>query len=203
MTEGFLEIADLAPDPCDQFAAWYAEARETVTGLPHVMTLATVDDRGRPAARMVLLSEFGPEGFSFYTNYESRKAKEMITAPYAALVFYWEELHQQVRIEGRVEKAPASQSDSYFATRPRESQLGAWASPQSEEISSRQELVERMHELAEQYTDSDIPRPPHWGGYRVLPDRFEFWASRPGRLHDRFCYELGTDSAWTITRLAP
>lgn len=203
MTDTFLEIADLQPDPLDQFAAWYAEARKHTTGLAHAMSLATIDARGRPAARMVLLSEFGPQGFSFYTNYQSRKAQEMAEVPYAALVFYWEQLHRQVRVEGRVEKAPEHQSDTYFATRPRESQLGTWASPQSAEITDRQQLVDQQHEFEQRFGEGEIPRPPHWGGYRVLPDRFEFWASRPGRLHDRFAYTTANEGTWSIARLAP
>ena len=203
MADPFLEISDLNPDPVGQFASWYAEARMHTTGLPHAMNLATVDKRGRPVARMVLLDDFGPQGFSFYSNYQSRKAREITTTPYAALVFYWQELSRQVRIEGRVEKVSEAQSDAYFAKRPRESQLGAWASPQSAQIEDRRELADRIEELSERFGEGDIPRPPHWGGYLVQPDRFEFWASRPGRLHDRFAYESETNSGWTITQLAP
>jgi pyridoxamine 5'-phosphate oxidase len=202
MSDGFLAIADLAPDPVDQFARWYSDAQADPQGLPHAMNLATVDADGRPAARMVLLNQCGPQGLTFYTNYQSRKAREMAQNPYVALVFYWEWLHRQVRVEGRVEKVTAAQSDAYFATRPRESQLSTWASPQSEPIASRQELVDKIRELEQKFGDAPIPRPAHWGGYRVAPHRFEFWASRPGRLHDRFCYEL-RDGTWALIQLAP
>ena len=202
MTDPYLEISDLHPDPLNQFATWYAEACAHTTGLAHAMSLATVDKRGRPAARMVLLSEFGPQGFSFYSHYQSRKGLEMYKTPYAALVFYWRELDQQIRVEGKVVKAPDEQSDTYFATRSRESQLWAWASPQSTEMKNRQELLGRFDEFSGRFGEDEIPRPPAWGGYLVLPDHFEFWAARPGRLHDRFAYDL-QDETWSLSRLAP
>ncbi|HIG55977.1 MAG TPA: pyridoxamine 5'-phosphate oxidase, partial [Candidatus Latescibacteria bacterium] len=148
MTDPYLEMSDLHPNPLNEFATWYAKARAHNIGLAHAMSLATVDKRGRPAARMVLLSEFGPQGFSFYSHYQSCKGLEICERPYAALVFYWRELDRQIRVEGKVVKAPDEQSDTYFATRPRESQLWAWASPQSTEMKSRQELLDRFDEFS-------------------------------------------------------
>ena len=203
MTNTFLELSDLHADPLNQFAAWYAEARTHTTGLANAMNLATVDERGRPTARMVMMSEFGPQGFSFYSSYQSSKAREIDATPYAALVFYWGDLDRQVRIEGHIIKASEEQSDAYFATRPRESQLIAWASPQSARLAQRHALIDRLDESAERFGEGEIPRPPHWGGYLVLPDRFEFWASGPQRLHDRFAYQLGANQTWTLARLAP
>ena len=201
--EEVLALSDLATDPIEQFATWYAEARHSDAVLPQAMTLATVDTRGRPTARMVILDDFGPQGFVFYTHYQSHKARDLAGAPHAALVFYWAAQNRQVRIEGRVEKVSAAQSDTYFARRPRDSQLSAWASMQSETLPDRQTLAAEIRELDRQYAAREIPRPPHWGGYRVQPDRCEFWAERPDRLHDRCDYRLGPDGAWTLSRLAP
>ena len=198
-----LALSDLATDPIEQFATWYAEARHSDAVLPQAMTLATVDTRGRPTARMVILDEFGPQGFVFYTHYQSHKARDLAGAPHAALVFYWAAQNRQVRIEGRVEKVSAAQSDAYFARRPRDSQLSAWASMQSETLLDRQTLAAEIRALDRQYAAREIPRPPHWGGYRVQPDRCEFWAEGPDRLHDRCDYRLGPDGAWTLSRRAP
>ena len=201
--EDFLALSDLAIDPIDQFATWYAEARYSDTVLPQAMTLATIDARGRPTARMVILDDFDPQGFVFYTHYQSHKARDLAGVPHAALVFYWAAQNRQIRIEGQVEKVSAVQSDAYFARRPRDSQLSAWASMQSEVLPDRQTLADKIRELDRQYAAREIPRPPYWGGYRVQPDRCEFWAERPGRLHDRCDYRLGPDGIWTISRLAP
>ena len=190
-------------DPIKQFQLWLEDAVAAKLPLPEAMSLATVTPDGRPTARMVLLKQVDAEGFVFFTNYQSSKAKQLEINPYAALVFYWPQLDRQVRVEGKVSKTSAEESSAYFKTRPRESQIGAWASPQSEAISAREVLEQRARELAEQYCDREIDCPAHWGGYRLKPDRIEFWKSRVGRLHDRILYELQPDGTWTIKRLAP
>lgn len=190
-------------DPIRQFERWFDDAIAAKLPMPDAMTLATVTPDGRPTARMVLLKQVDAEGFVFFTNYNSNKAKQLEINPYAALVFYWSQLERQVRVEGKVSKTPAEESSAYFKTRPRESQIGAWASPQSEVVSAREVLEQRARELAEQYCDREIDCPAHWGGFRLVPDRIEFWKGRVGRLHDRILYELQPDETWTIKRLAP
>ncbi len=196
-----LRRADLAADPFAQFAGWRQLAEREVP-LPEAMTLATVDARGEPDARMVLLKEAGEDGFRFFTNYESTKAGQLESAGVAALVVYWRELDRQVRIRGQVERLPASDSDAYFATRPRESQLGAWASPQSQPLGSRSELDHRLEEIGARFGQGEVPRPEHWGGYVLMPATIEFWQGQVGRLHDRFLYTRAAEG-WTIERLAP
>jgi pyridoxamine 5'-phosphate oxidase len=201
-----MEVLDekrIERDPIKQFQIWFDEAIGANLPMPDAMSLATVTPDGRPTARMVLLKQVDADGFVFFTNYQSSKAKQLEINPYAALVFYWTQLDRQVRVEGRVTKTPAEESAAYFRTRPRESQIGAWASPQSEVISAREVLEQRAHELSEQYCDREIDCPAHWGGFRLAPDRIEFWKSRIGRLHDRILYELQPDGTWTIKRLAP
>ncbi len=190
-------------DPIKQFQLWLDDA--TAAGLPlaEAMTLATATPEGRPSARMVLLKQVDDEGFVFFTNYHSPKAAQLESNPYAALVFYWNPLERQVRVEGKVERTSARESELYFQTRPRESQIGAWASPQSSVIPGREVLEQRAQELEEYYRDRDIECPGHWGGYRLRPDKMEFWKGRPGRLHDRILYELASAGTWTIKRLAP
>lgn len=190
-------------DPIKQFQLWLDEAFAAKLPLPEAMTLATATAEGRPSARMVLLKQVDHEGFVFFTNYHSAKAAQLEANPYAALVFYWATLERQVRVEGKVERTPAEESQAYFQTRPRESQIGAWASPQSSVIADRELLEQRATELEEYYRDRAIECPGHWGGYRLRPDRIEFWKGRVGRLHDRILYELLSDGAWTIKRLAP
>jgi len=190
-------------NPIAQFQKWCGDAAATGMHLPEAMTLATATKEGRPTARLVLLKNVDKDGFVFYTNYRSAKAKELDENPFAALVFYWPQLDRQVRIDGAVSRVSARESDEYFQTRPRESQLGALASPQSEIIASRDVLEERFRELERQYEGRPIDRPEHWGGYRLKPARIEFWKSRPGRLHDRILYELQPDGSWSIKRLAP
>jgi pyridoxamine 5'-phosphate oxidase len=194
---------EIERDPITQFQLWFDGAIAAQLPMPDAMSLATVTPDGRPTARMVLLKEVDAKGFVFFTNYNSNKAKQLEINPYAALVFYWPQFERQVRVEGKVSKTPAEESVAYFKTRPRESQIGAWASPQSEVISAREVLEQRAHELAEQYCDRDIDCPAHWGGFRLTPDRIEFWKGRVGRLHDRMLYELQPDETWTIKRLAP
>jgi pyridoxamine 5'-phosphate oxidase len=190
-------------NPIRLFQGWFEEAIAAKLPMPDAMNLATVTPDGRPTARMVLLKQVDADGFVFFTNYQSSKAKQLEINPYAALVFYWTQLDRQVRVEGRVTKTSAEESAAYFKTRPRESQIGAWASPQSEVISAREVLEQRAHEVAEEYCDREIDCPAHWGGFRLAPDRIEFWKSRIGRLHDRILYELQPDGTWTIKRLAP
>jgi pyridoxamine 5'-phosphate oxidase len=190
-------------DPIKQFQEWFNDAIAAKLPLPEAMTLAPATPQGRPSSRMVLLKQVDDQGFVFFTNYHSPKAQELESNPYAALVFYWPQLDRQVRVEGKVERTSAEESATYFKTRPRESQIGAWASPQSSVIPGREVLEERVKELEEYYRDRDIECPGHWGGYRLRPNRIEFWKSRVGRLHDRILYERSSDDAWLIKRLAP
>ena len=198
-----LDESKVPANPINLFRRWFNEAIASGSRLPDSMTLATATRDGKPSARMVLLKGVEDDGFVFYTNYNSRKATEMDDNPRAALVLYWSQLDRQVRIEGRVERISAAESDEYFQTRPRESQLGALASPQSEVIESREVLEENFRKLDEQYRDRPVERPPHWGGYRLRPDLIEFWQNREGRLHDRILYERQPDGSWTVKRLAP
>ena len=199
-----LSETDINPDPIQQFALWFHQAVDADLIEPNAMTLATATPDGKPAARIVLLKGFNERGFVFYTNYESYKGKQLITNPQAALVFLWHKLERQVRIEGKVEQLSATESDGYFHSRPKASQLGAWASDQSQKIASRQVLEENLAALETKYANADkIPRPPHWGGFRVIPNQIEFWQGRPSRLHDRLVYCLQDDSNWQISRLSP
>jgi pyridoxamine 5'-phosphate oxidase len=198
-----LDESTVDRDPITQFRLWFDAAVASGSRLPESMTLATATLEGKPSARVVLLKHVDAAGFVFYTNYRSAKAQELDQNPQAALVFYWVGIDRQVRVEGRVERVSAAESDEYFKTRPRESQLGALASPQSEVIESREVLEQRLRTLEREYQDREVERPAHWGGYRLKPDRIEFWENRPGRLHDRIAYDLQTDGSWSIKRLAP
>ena len=189
-------------DPIRQFQVWLDDAIAAKLPLPEAMTLATATPDGKPSARMVLLKQVDHNGFVFYTNYRSLKAAQLDANPFAALVFYWAQLDRQVRVEGSVTRTSPEESSEYFRTRPRESQIGAWASNQSEVISGREVLEQRAGELETMYCDREIDCPEHWGGYRLKPDRIEFWKSRVGRLHDRILYQRTADG-WSITRLAP
>jgi pyridoxamine 5'-phosphate oxidase len=194
--------SSLHGDPVQQFARWFHDAVDAKLPLAEAVTLATVDAEGRPSARVVLLKDFDEHGFVFFTNYESRKAHDLAANPRAALCFWWPPLERQVRIEGSVERVAAAESDAYFASRPRGSQIGAWASDQSTVIESRRILEDRAAQLAARWTGSAVPRPPHWGGFRLRPDSIEFWQNRDDRLHDRFRYTRDGDR-WRIERLAP
>ena len=195
--------SQIDPDPIKQFAKWYTDAEAAGLKLPNAMTLATATKDGEPSARMVLLKGFDAEGFVFFTNYESRKGRELDENPRAALVFYWPEFDRQVRITGSIEKVSRAESESYFHTRPVDSQLSAWASAQSRVISSREVLEEKMRELMVQYEGGEVPLPPHWGGYRLAPASIEFWQNRQSRLHDRLQYTLQQNGEWLIERLSP
>ena len=196
-----LEEKDAASDPMQFFGLWMVEAIHSQVPEPTAMNLSTIDTRGRPAARIVLLKGVDKRGFVFYTNYESRKGRELAANPHAALTFLWKELERQVRVEGTVEKVTEKESEDYFTTRPLGSRIGAWASPQSQVIESRGWLERRWEAFEKQYGEQP-PLPPHWGGYRVKPDYIEFWQGRRSRLHDRIAYTL-RDGAWSVSRLAP
>ncbi len=201
-TQRGLSEQDLDADPFRQFTVWLDQAVAASLTEPNAMALATADADGRPSVRMVLLKGLDT-GFVFYTNYDSRKGRELAQNPWAALTFYWAELERQVRIEGRVEQVTAEMSDSYFHSRPIGSQLGAAASHQSQIIPSRAVLERRVRELSEQYQEQEIPRPPNWGGYRVIPDTIEFWQGRQDRLHDRLRYRRDAGGQWIVERLSP
>ncbi|GAB5521878.1 MAG: pyridoxamine 5'-phosphate oxidase [Rhodothermales bacterium] len=203
-TQRGLHEDDASARPFEQFERWFTEAQQANFGEANAMTLATATADGQPEARIVLLKGVQDEACLFYTNYTSAKGQALAANPKAALLFFWAPLERQVRIEGRVEQAPAEVSDAYFASRPRGSQLGAWASPQSDVISGRERLNDGLAKVRERYHGQDeIDRPPHWGGYRVLPERIEFWQGRPSRLHDRLLYTRTADGTWRRDRLAP
>jgi len=201
--KGALDQADVASDPLAQFRVWLEEALANAElREPYAMTLATVGDGGQPAARIVLLRGYDERGFVFFTNYESRKGRELDRQPRAGLLFYWPSLERQVRIDGTVARLPAAESDAYFALRPRGHRLSAWASKQSRIVPDRAFLETQMAREEERFADGDVPRPPYWGGYRVTPHAFEFWQGRPNRVHDRIAY-VRDGAAWDITRLSP
>jgi pyridoxamine 5'-phosphate oxidase len=198
-----LNEADVDPDPIRQFGAWLRQALAAQVPDPHAMTLATVGPDGRPSARIVLLRAFDATGFTFHTNYESRKGRELTANPHAALLFFWPELERQVRVEGTVTHISEAESDDYFRTRPMGSRLSAWASRQSEPVPDRPALEQRVVELAREYQGREVPRPPFWGGLRLRPDVIELWQGRPNRLHDRLCYRRVAPEGWKMERLSP
>jgi pyridoxamine 5'-phosphate oxidase len=195
--------SDLSPDPIKQFGNWFTAAIEAGIRDVNAMSLATTTTDCRPSVRIVLLKSFDQDGFVFFTNYESEKGRQLEANPNAALGFYWIELDRQVRISGQVEKTSREESQAYFHSRPAGSQLGAWASRQSEIIDARRVLDARMADITERFRNKRIPLPPHWGGYRLKPDIMEFWQGRPNRLHDRFRYTRLANGSWQIDRLAP
>ena len=198
-----LSETEIDSNPFAQFEEWFSQALNADILEPNAMMVATTTPEGKPSARMVLLKDFDERGFVFYTNYNSHKAQELAENPQAALVFWWAQSQRQVRICGRVEKVSDSESDEYFYSRPFSSRLGAWASNQSEVIESREVLEQQLEELKEKYQDREIPRPPHWGGIRVIPAEIEFWQGRSSRLHDRLVYRRMEDNSWKIEQLSP
>jgi pyridoxamine 5'-phosphate oxidase len=198
-----LREEDVDPDPLRQFATWYADAAQAGLREPGAVAVATSTAEGIPSVRMVLLKGYDERGFVFYTNYNSRKGRELEENPRAALLFYWDPLGRQVRVEGHAERTSAQESASYARNRPRGSQLSALASPQSQVVASRRALERRVSDLAELYADAEVPVPDAWGGFRLLPSRFEFWQHREDRLHDRLLYTLGAELGWRLQRLGP
>lgn len=191
-------------DPFEVFDEWFAEAKDCGLKEPTAMALASADETGAPSLRMVLLKGFGPDGFVFYTNYESRKGRELLANPQAALCFYWMPMGRQVRVQGRVEKVTDAEADAYYASRHRDSRIGAWASQQSRPMATRYDLEKSAAKYAAKYAIGDIPRPPHWSGFRIVPRLIEFWTEKPFRLHERIVFERSDDSgSWTTSRLYP
>jgi pyridoxamine 5'-phosphate oxidase len=198
-----LRKADLAADPLQQFRHWFDQALAAGTNEPNAMVLATADAAGKPSTRVVLLKGLDERGFVFFTNYESRKGRELAVNRHAALNFFWVELERQVCVTGSVTQAPHEEAEAYFKTRPRGSRLGAWASKQSETVPRREVLEARLQELEKEYPDEEIPLPPFWGGYVLAPREIDFWQGRPNRLHDRFRYSKQSDGRWVVERLSP
>lgn len=197
-----LNEKDISTNPFVQFEKWMNEALKAEVAEPHAMMLATVDSQGKPSARIVLLRGFSADGFIFYTNYTSKKGKDINHNPHAAITFFWPQLERQIRIEGTLQKVDEKTSEDYFASRPRESKIGAWVSEQSQKINSREELENRFIELSAKYPTEAIPRPSYWGGYQLKPTLLEFWQGRPSRLHDRIQFQL-INHNWQIQRIAP
>jgi pyridoxamine 5'-phosphate oxidase len=202
-SRGRLDEADVSPDPVEQFGRWFNEARAANVPEANAMTLATADAEGNPSARIVLLKSFDARGFAFYTNYDSRKGRELAVNPRAALCVFWQPLERQVRVEGTVERVGREESEAYFSGRPRQAQIGAWVSQQSSPITSRAELERIEAELQQRFEGKPVPLPDYWGGYRVVPRAIEFWQGRPSRLHDRLLYTSSEGGGWVLRRLSP
>jgi pyridoxamine 5'-phosphate oxidase len=198
-----LDEGDMLANPFEQFDKWFNEAIEAEVVEPNATVLATATPDGKPTGRVVLLKGLDEQGFTFYTNYHSDKGQMLAANPYASLTFFWAELERQVRIDGKVEKVSHEESDEYFASRPKGSQIGAWVSEQSTEIEGREVLDKKLQELNAHYSNKEVLRPPHWGGYRLMPETVEFWQGRPNRLHDRLKYQKKGDGFWKVVRLSP
>ena len=198
-----LDRGDLDDSPIAQWQRWYDQAAEAGVAEPNAMTVSTIADDGAPDARVVLVRAADDRGFVFFTNYDSAKGRQIADDPVAAATFAWLDLHRQVRVRGTVQRVSAEESDDYFASRPRDSQIGAWASPQSQPIDDRAALMARVEEATARFAGGDVPRPAHWGGFRLRPSSIEFWQGRPNRLHDRFRYTRHADGPWLVERLAP
>lgn len=198
-----LDLESVGDDPFAFFETWFDEAVGVEALDPNAMSIATVQDDGQPSVRVVYMRDIGPEGLVFYTNFNSKKGKNLEHNPKIAANFFWVELDRQIRFTGKTEKVSPAESDAYFAKRPRESQLGAWASAQSDRIQSREALIADFKKIEEMYKDKDVPRPPHWGGFRIIPDEIEFWQGRPMRLHDRIVFYKDGSDAWLKKRLSP
>lgn len=197
-----LDVTSVNPDPFVQFSEWFEEAVNAQLMDPYAMALTTISTEGKPSTRIVYLRGVNENGFVFYTNYNSHKGKDMAANNLVALNFLWTGLERQIRIEGKAVKVSAEVSDLYFSKRPRESQIGAWASAQSDELTSREELEQKVHTYTDKFKDKEVPRPPHWGGYLVIPEKIEYWQGRPNRLHDRIVYEKNGEE-WMLKRLSP
>jgi len=202
-TKKGLDRADLAPEPLEQFRQWFEQAVQADIVEPNAMSLSTVGPDGRPSARTVLLKSYDKRGLGFFTNYESRKARDIAVQPKVAALFAWLDLERQVLVEGAAERVAPNESAEYFALRPYGSQLGAWVSAQSSVVTTRTELEEKLEELKRKHPEGQVPLPPNWGGFRIVPQIWEFWQGRPNRLHDRFRYLRGEAGVWIIERLAP
>ena len=199
-----LEKHELYTNPFQQFRSWFAEAQARSGMLyPNAFTLSTIGENGAPDSRIVLMKGLDDRGFTFFTNFTSAKGRALATTPKASMVFYWDKLNRQIRVRGDVEDVVASEADEYFATRPRDSQLAAWSSLQSQPMAEREEMEQRFAELSEKYAGTDIPRPPYWSGKRIIPTAFEFWQERKNRMHDRFAYRHNAGNHWDIIRLYP
>ena len=198
-----LDTPDLAPEPIAMFRRWLGDAADAGLHEPNAMTVSTVSAQGRPSSRMVLLKGLDERGFAFYTNYDSRKARDLAASPVASLLFPWHDLQRQVRVEGSVAQVSRDESEAYFSARPREAQLGAWASHQSEEVSSRAALEAAYDEVVTRFEGEPVPCQPRWGGFRVAPEVVEFWQGRRGRMHDRLVYRQTGEASWSVARLAP
>ena len=194
---------DAKANPFDQFDIWWQDAITSNIDEVNALNLCTVNADGKPSGRIVLLKGYDRNGFVFFTNYQSRKGQELLTNPYACMIFFWKELERQVRIDGRIEKVSSEENDTYFFSRPEGSQVGAWSSPQSSVIENRQVIEDNVKHYQEVFSNKPITRPPHWGGYRLIPSQIEFWQGRSSRLHDRLQYSLTEDGNWQLVRLAP
>ncbi len=198
-----LEESDMSSNPFDQFEKWFDQALKSEIQEPYAFTLATASKEGKPAARVLYMRDVSRKGISFFTNYESDKGKNLAENPFCSANFFWMELDRQVRFSGKAEKLPVADSDEYYNSRPRGSQIGAWASNQSSSLKSRKELLDKLDSLVEKFDGKDVPRPDHWGGYLIIPEQIEFWQGRESRLHDRIRFSLEEDGSWSMERLSP